>query len=42
LKKIFSVMPLAFLLCFAFGCKNKEAAAELEKLKAQAAVEEEN
>jgi steroid delta-isomerase-like uncharacterized protein len=42
MKRLFGVIPLVFLLCFAFGCQDKEAMAELEKFKAQAAVEEQN
>jgi steroid delta-isomerase-like uncharacterized protein len=36
------VVPLALLLCFAVSCKDKAAVAELEKYRAQAAVEEQN
>jgi steroid delta-isomerase-like uncharacterized protein len=36
------VVPLVLLLCSAFGCQNKAAMAELEKSRAQAAVEEQN
>ena len=36
------VIPLLFLLCFTFGCQDKEAMAELEEFKAQAEVEEQN
>ena len=42
MKKLFIVIPLVFLLCFAFACQDKEAMAELEKFKAQAEVEEQN
>ena len=42
MKKLFIVLPLVFLLCFAFSCQNKEAMAELEAMKAQAEVEEQN
>jgi len=42
MKKYLSVIPLFFLLCFVVGCQDKAASAELEKYKAQAAVEEQN
>jgi steroid delta-isomerase-like uncharacterized protein len=42
MKKLFMVLPLVFLLCFAFACQDKEAMAELEAMKAQAEVEEQN
>jgi steroid delta-isomerase-like uncharacterized protein len=42
MKKLFVVLPLVFLLCLAFGCQDKAAMAELEALKAQAALEEQN
>jgi steroid delta-isomerase-like uncharacterized protein len=42
MKKLFMVIPLVFLLCFTFGCQDKEAMAELEAMKAQAEVEEQN
>ena len=42
MKKILMVIPLVILLCFAFSCQNQEAMAELEKMKAQAEVEEQN
>jgi steroid delta-isomerase-like uncharacterized protein len=41
-KKYLAVIPLLFLLCFAFGCQDKAAMAELEEFRAQAAVEEQN
>ena len=34
------VLPLALILCLMVGCQDKEAIAELEAMKAQAAVEE--
>jgi len=40
--KLLTIIPLVFLLCFTFGCQDKEAMAELEKFKAQAEVEEQN
>jgi len=42
MKKLLMVIPLVFLLCFAVGCQDKEAMAELEAMKAQAGVEEQN
>ena len=42
MKKLLLVIPLVILLCFTFGCQNKEAMAELEEFKAQAEVEEQN
>ena len=42
MKTLFCVIPLVCLLCFAFGCQDKAAMAELEAFKAQAAVEEQN
>ena len=42
MKKHFMILPLALILCFMVGCQDKEAMAELEAFKAQAAVEEQN
>jgi len=42
MKKLFMILPLALLLCFMVGCQDKAAMAELEELKAQAALEEQN
>ncbi len=42
MKKLLMIIPLVILLCFTFGCQNKEAMAELEEFKAQAEVEEQN
>ncbi|MGB6867660.1 MAG: ester cyclase [Candidatus Aminicenantaceae bacterium] len=42
MKKLFMVLPLALILCLVVGCQDKEAMAELEEFKAQAAVEEQN
>jgi steroid delta-isomerase-like uncharacterized protein len=42
MKKLLTVIPLVFLLCFTFSCQNQEAMAELEKMKAQAQAEEQN
>jgi steroid delta-isomerase-like uncharacterized protein len=42
MKKFLLVIPLTLILCFMVGCQDKEAMAELEEFKAQAAVEEQN
>ena len=42
MKKLLMVLPLVFLLCFTFACQDKEAMAELEAMKAQTEVEEQN
>ena len=42
MKKLLMVIPLALILCFMVGCQDKEAMAELEAMKAQAEVEEQN
>jgi len=42
MKKLFMILPLALILCFIVGCQDKEAMAELEAMKAQAEVEEQN
>jgi len=42
MKKFLMIIPLALILCFMVGCKDKEAMAELEKFKAQRKVEEQN
>jgi predicted ester cyclase len=42
MKKLCMILPLALILCFMVGCQDKEAMAELEAMKAQAAVEEQN
>jgi len=42
MKKLVMVIPLVILLCFTFGCQDKEAMTELEAMKAQAEVEEQN
>ena len=36
------ILALALILCLVVGCQDKEAMAELEEFKAQAAVEEQN
>ena len=42
MKKAFMILPLTLILCFIVGCQDKEAMAELEAMKAQAEVEEQN
>ena len=42
MRKLNLILPLALLLCFVAGCQDKEAMAELEAFKAQAALEEQN
>ncbi len=42
MKKLGMILPMALILCFMVGCQNKEAMAELETMKAQAEVEEQN
>jgi len=42
MKKLFMILPLVFLLCFTFSCQKAEEVAELEVMKAQAEVEEQN
>jgi len=42
MKNLLMVIPLVLLLCLTFACQDKEAIAELEAMKAQAAVEEQN
>ena len=42
MKKLLIILSLALILCFTFGCQNKEAMAKLEAMKAQAEVEEQN
>jgi steroid delta-isomerase-like uncharacterized protein len=42
MKKLYMILPLAMILCFMVSCQDKEAMAELETMKAQAAVEEQN
>lgn len=36
------ILPLALILCIMVGCQDKEAMAELEEFRAQAAIEEQN
>jgi steroid delta-isomerase-like uncharacterized protein len=42
MKKILMILPLALILCFTFSCQDKEAAAELEAIKAKTEIEEQN
>ena len=42
MKKLYIILPLALILCFVVGCQDKEAMAELEAMKAQAAAEEQH
>jgi len=42
MKKLCMILPLALILCFVVGCQDKEAMAELEEFRAQAALEEQN
>jgi len=42
MKKVSIILPLALVLCLMVGCQDKEAMAELEEFKAQAALEESN
>jgi predicted ester cyclase len=42
MKKLFCVIPLVLLFCFTIACQDKAAIAELEKYRAQAAVEARN
>ena len=42
MKKLSMILPLALIICFLVSCQDKEAIAELEKFRAQAAVEQQN
>jgi len=42
MKKLFMILPLALILCFMVSCQDKAAMTELEAMKAQAEVEEQN
>ncbi len=42
MKKLCMILPLALILCFTFGCQDKKATVELEEMKAQAEIEEQN
>ncbi len=42
MKKLLMILPLVLILCFMVGCQDKEAMAELEAMKAQTEVVEQN
>ena len=42
MKKLLMILPLVLNLCFMVGCQDEAAMAELEELRAQAEVEEQN
>jgi steroid delta-isomerase-like uncharacterized protein len=42
MKKLVVILPLALILCFMVGCQDKEAMAELERLKSAETIEQEN
>ncbi len=42
MRKLCVILPLALILCFMVGCQDKEAMAELEEFKTQAALEGQN
>ncbi|MFC2142700.1 ester cyclase, partial [Acidobacteriota bacterium] len=42
MRKLYMILPMAMIICFMVGCQDKAAMAELEVLKAQAEVEEQN
>ena len=42
MKKLCMILPMTLIICFMVGCQDKEAMAELEAMKAQAEVEEQN
>jgi len=42
MKKLLILIPLAILLCFTLSCQDKEAMAELEAMKTQKEIEEQN
>ena len=42
MKKLCMILSLALILCFMVGCQDKEAMAELEAMKAQKEIEEQN
>ena len=42
MKKLCIILTLTLILCFMVGCQDKEAMAELEEMKTQAEVEEQN
>ncbi len=42
MKKLLWILPLALILCFMVSCQNQAAMTELEEMKAQGEVEEQN
>ena len=42
MKRLCMIFPLALILCFIVGCQDKKAIAELEAMKVQTEVEEQN
>ncbi|HDZ26530.1 hypothetical protein LCGC14_0669510 [marine sediment metagenome] len=42
MNKLCMILLLVLILCFTVGCQDREAMAELEKMKAQAEIEEQN
>ncbi|MBD3413495.1 MAG: hypothetical protein GF421_03570 [Candidatus Aminicenantes bacterium] len=42
MKKLHMILTLTMILCFIFGCQDKQAMAELEAFRAQTIVEEQN
>jgi len=42
MNKLCMILALGLMLCFVVGCQDKEAMAEIEEMKAQAEVEEQN
>jgi steroid delta-isomerase-like uncharacterized protein len=42
MKKQFMILPVVLILCFMVGCQDKASMAELEAMKAQSEVEEQN
>lgn len=42
MKKLLMILSMALILCFMVGCQDREAMIELEAIKAQADVEEQN
>jgi ketosteroid isomerase-like protein len=42
MKKLLCIVPLVLVFCFTIACQDKAAMAELEKFKAQAAIEKQN
>jgi predicted ester cyclase len=42
MKKLYMILPLTLILCFMVGCQDKEAMAELEEFRTQAALEAKN